>query len=45
MQIATIEPGALKQINELIESETKNRGRVETLNFTSMGDAGEESLE
>ncbi len=45
-QIATIDPGALRQINELLEAEIKGRGRVETLSFTSIGEGeGEERLE
>ncbi|KDN50383.1 Shwachman-Bodian-diamond syndrome protein [Tilletiaria anomala UBC 951] len=43
--IATIDPGALRHINEILETETKSRGRVETLSFTSIGDGGEEELE
>lgn len=30
--IATIDPGTLKSLNELLETETKGRGHVETLN-------------
>ncbi|CEH14949.1 shwachman-bodian-diamond syndrome protein [Ceraceosorus bombacis] len=42
--IASIDPGALRQINELLENETKGRGRVETLSFSSIAD-GDEALE
>lgn len=41
--IATIDPGALKTLNELLESETKGRGRVETLN--TIRNEGEENFE
>ena len=36
--IATIDPGALKVLNELLETETKGRGKVETLSFATVGD-------
>ncbi|PWN40395.1 putative Shwachman-Bodian-diamond syndrome protein, partial [Ceraceosorus guamensis] len=39
--IASIDPGALRQINELLENETKGRGRVETLSFSSIADGDE----
>lgn len=44
--IASIDPGALKTINELIQSEIKGRGNVETLNFTTIHEGdGDERLE
>lgn len=44
--IAFIDPGALKTINELLESEIKGRGNVETLNFTTIREGdGDERLE
>ncbi|TKY88075.1 hypothetical protein EX895_003171 [Sporisorium graminicola] len=44
--IAFIDPGALKTINELIQSEIKGRGNVETLNFTTIREGdGDERLE
>ncbi|PWZ03575.1 SBDS-domain-containing protein [Testicularia cyperi] len=44
--IAFIDPGALKSINELIEQEIKGRGKVETLNFTTVREGdGDERLE
>lgn len=44
--IAAINPGALRVINELIEAEIKGRGKVETLNFTSIREGdGDERLE
>ncbi|CDS82035.1 probable Shwachman-Bodian-Diamond syndrome protein [Sporisorium scitamineum] len=44
--IASIDPGALKTINELIQSEIKGRGNVETLNFTTIREGdGDERLE
>ncbi len=44
--IAFIDPGALKTINELIETEIKGRGNVETLNFTTVREGdGDERLE
>ena len=44
--IASIDPGALKVIHELIEQETKGRGKVETLNFTTIREVdGDERLE
>ncbi|PWO00062.1 Shwachman-Bodian-diamond syndrome protein [Tilletiopsis washingtonensis] len=42
--IAVIDPGSLRLINELLETETKGRGRVETLSFSSVAD-GDEALE
>lgn len=44
--IAFIDPGALKSITQLLQDETKARGKVETLNFTTVhqGD-GDERLE
>lgn len=44
IQVALIDPGQLRIINELLENETKGRGKVETLNFASLGE-GEERLE
>jgi ribosome maturation protein SDO1 len=44
LQIAVIDPGSLRLINELLETETKGRGRVETLSFSSVAD-GDEALE
>ena len=43
--IASIDPGSLRRINELLEAETKGRGRVEVLNFTSIGDDEDQMLE
>ncbi|PWN89350.1 Shwachman-Bodian-diamond syndrome protein [Acaromyces ingoldii] len=44
--VAVMDPGSLRVINELLESETKGRGKVEVLNFASVGDdAGDEMLE
>ncbi|EPQ27026.1 uncharacterized protein PFL1_05310 [Pseudozyma flocculosa PF-1] len=44
--IASIDPGALRTINELLEAEIKGRGKVETLNFTTVREAdGDERLE
>lgn len=41
-----MDPGSLRVINELLETETKGRGKVEVLNFASVGDdAGDEMLE
>ncbi|CAO1619467.1 unnamed protein product [Parajaminaea phylloscopi] len=36
--IATIDPGALKVLNELLESETKGRGKLETLSFAAVAE-------
>jgi hypothetical protein len=44
-QVAVIEPGALRKINELLEVETKGRGKVEVLSFTSIGDDEEDAFE
>lgn len=40
-----IDPGSLRKINELLESETKGRGKVEVLNFASIEDEDDEGLE
>lgn len=42
--IATIDPGALKVLNELLEVETKGKARVETLSFATVGE-GEDDQE
>ncbi|UZJ54311.1 hypothetical protein CBS101457_003631 [Exobasidium rhododendri] len=43
--VAVIEPGSLRKINELLEAETKGRGKVEVLSFTSIGDDEEDAFE
>ena len=43
--VASIDPGSLRRINELLEAETKGRGRIEVLNFTSIGDDEDQMLE
>lgn len=45
LKVAVIDPGSLKKINELLEGETKGRGKVEVLNFASIEDDDEENLE
>lgn len=40
-----IDPGSLRKFNELLEAETKGRGRVEVLSFTSIGDDDEDKFE
>lgn len=35
MQVAMIDPGALRKLNELLEAETKGRGKVEVISFAS----------
>lgn len=41
--IATIDPGALKILNELLEQETKGRGKLETMSFATVADGDEEA--
>ncbi|KAE8203699.1 hypothetical protein CF328_g1502 [Tilletia controversa] len=45
--IAMISPGSLRLINELLEEETKGRGRVETLSFATVldGHDGDERID
>ncbi|CAD6957753.1 unnamed protein product [Tilletia caries] len=47
MKIAMISPGSLRLINELLEEETKGRGRVETLSFATVldGHDGDERID
>lgn len=35
MQTMLIEPNAFRSINELLQKECKNRGRIETLTFAA----------
>ena len=44
IQVAVIDPGSLRLLNDLLESETKGRGKVEVLNFTSIGDEAEDEM-
>lgn len=39
--LATIDPGALKVLNELLEAETKGRGKVETVSFATVKEGDE----
>lgn len=34
--IAEIDPGALRVLNDLLETESKGKGKIETLNFASV---------
>ncbi|PWN50025.1 putative Shwachman-Bodian-diamond syndrome protein [Violaceomyces palustris] len=44
--VAFIDPGALRVINDILETDIKGRGKVETLNFASVGEGdGDERLE
>lgn len=41
--IATIDPGALKVLNELLETETKGRGKLETRSFAAVAEGDEDA--
>lgn len=41
--IATIDPGALRVLNDLLEAETKGRGKVETISFATVAEGDAEA--
>lgn len=43
--VALIDPGQFRVINELIQSELKGKGRLETLSFAAVKDENEERIE
>lgn len=40
-----IDPGSLRKINELLEAETKGRGKVEVLNFASVEEDDDDGID
>ena len=43
MQMALVDPGAFKVLSELLQTELKGKGRLETLSFAAI--EGEERIE